>query len=72
VDELRDELKNLHHLKETVSGVTSLFDSLRLLHADLKISGDSHAPFNESGLELIEQAIVKKEDMLRKVRELHE
>jgi pyruvate,orthophosphate dikinase len=72
MDELREELQHLHHLKETVNGVTNLFGTLRLLHADLKISGESHSPFNESGLELIEQAIVKKENMLHKVRELHE
>ena len=72
MDELREELQHLHHLKETVNGVTNLFGSLRLLHADLKIPGESNSPFNESGLELIEQAIVKKENMLHKVRELHE
>lgn len=71
-DVLRDELSNLVHLKETVSGVNNLFSSLRLLHADLKIAENAAHPFNASGAELVGQAIQKKEQMLRKVKELHE
>lgn len=69
---LREELEHLHHLKETVSGVTNLFGSLRLLNQDPAIATASPAPFNAQGVELIGQAISKKEHMLRKVRELHE
>lgn len=71
-DVLRDELSNLVHFKETVSGVNNLFSSLRLLNADLKIAENASQPFNASGAELVDQAIQKKEQMLRKVRELHE
>lgn len=71
-DVLRDELTNLRHLKETVSGVTNLFSSLRLLNADLNIPEKSPAPFTLSGAELVESAILKKEQMLKKVKELHE
>src|SRR5690606_21600647 len=71
-DVLRDELEHLKHLKETVSGVSNLFNSLRLLKADLSIINQSHAPFTNDGVELVEQAIQKKSQMLRKVRELHE
>lgn len=71
-DVLRDELRHLRHLKETASGVGNLFNSLRLLNADPNIAANSVAPFNEKGLELIDQAIAKKEQMLRKVRELFE
>jgi pyruvate, orthophosphate dikinase len=71
-DVLRDELTNLRHLKETVSGVTNLFSSLRLLNADLNIPEKSASPFTLSGAELVEAAILKKEQMLKKVRELHE
>lgn len=71
-DVLRDELDHLVHLKETVSGVNNLFSSLRLLHADLKIAEHATHPFNASGAELVDQAIQKKEQMLRKVKELHE
>jgi pyruvate, orthophosphate dikinase len=71
-DVLRDELQHLYHLKDTVSGVANLFGSLRLLNADLKMAEQSPAPFNTMGVELINQAIQKKEQMLKKVRELHE
>lgn len=71
-DVLRDELQHLYHLKDTVSGVANLFGSLRLLNADVKMAEQSPAPFNTMGVELINQAIEKKEQMLKKVRELHE
>lgn len=69
---LRDEISNLRHLKETAGGVSNLFNSLRLLNADPELSKASAYPFTEKGLELIDQAIAKKEQMLRKVHELHE
>jgi len=71
-DVLRDEIEHLKHLKTTVSGVNNLFSSLRLLNADVAIADKSTAPFNGKGEELIEQAIEKKEKMLKKVHELHE
>ena len=71
-DVLRDELQHLYHLKDTVSGVTNLFSSLRLLNADVNIASVSPAPFNMMGVELVGKAIEKKEQMLKKVRELHE
>lgn len=71
-DVLRDELQHLHHLKDTVSGVANLFGSLRLLNADVQMATLSQAPFNASGVELVEKAIEKKQQMLKKVRELHE
>lgn len=69
---LRDELQHLLHLQDTVSGVTNLFGTLRLIKADTEIAERSNAPFNAAGVELIGQAIEKKEHMLKKVRELHE
>ncbi len=69
---LRDELEHLSHLKDTVSGVANLFGSLRLLNADINMAAKSPAPFNTMGVELVGQAIQKKEQMLKKVRELHE
>jgi pyruvate,orthophosphate dikinase len=72
-DELREELVHLRHLKETASGVNNLFNSLRLLHA-YEENGNSKTslPFNDKGVELIDQAIVKKEQMLKKVHDLYE
>ena len=70
-DELKEELAHLHHLKDTASGVNDLFNTLRLLHA-YDESSKAVIPFNEKGIELIDQAIVKKELMLKKVRDLYE
>ncbi len=70
-DELREELQHLRHLKETAVGVTNLYNSLRLLHAESETI-QTALPFNDKGAELIEQAITKKELMRKKVRELHE
>lgn len=69
---LRDELEHLRHLRETVSGVSNLFGSLRLLNADPAMATASPMPFNSDGVELVNKAIAKKEQMLRKVKELHE
>lgn len=71
-DVLRDEIQHLRHLKETVSGVSNLFSSLRLLNADISMANRSLDPFTPDGVELVDQAIQKKEKMMRKVRELHE
>ena len=70
-DELREELIHLRHLKDTASGVNNLFSSLRLLHA-YDENAITALPFNEKGVELIDQAIVKKEQMLKKVHDLYE
>jgi len=71
-DVLREEIINLHHLKETAGGVSNLFNSLRLLNADHELAKTSAYPFTDKGLELIDQAIAKKEQMLKKVHELFE
>jgi pyruvate,orthophosphate dikinase len=72
VDELREELAQLQHLKTTAAGVGRLYASFRLLHAEDFLGQQPHLPFDEKGVELIDQAIIKKEMMLKKVRELHE
>ncbi len=69
---LRDELTHLRHLKETAYGVTHLLSSVHLLHANESELQKNALPFNANGIELIEKAIIKKEQMLSKVRELHE
>lgn len=70
-EELKDELQHLHHLKETASGMNNLLSSLRLLHAE-ELETKNILPFNGKGVELIEQAINKKESILKKAHELHE
>jgi pyruvate,orthophosphate dikinase len=69
---LKDEVERLRHLKTTLSGLTDLYGSLRLINADVKMAEKSPSPFNLNGVELVEQAISKKELMLKKVKELHE
>ncbi|MFM9951017.1 MAG: pyruvate, phosphate dikinase [Saprospiraceae bacterium] len=71
-DELRDELEHLQQLRTTVLGVNNLFSSLRLLEANPEIAAASPIPFNMEGSELVNQAILKKERMLKKVKELYE
>lgn len=70
-EELKEELQHLHHLKETASGVSNLISSLRLLHVD-NLEMKNMVPFNGRGVELIEMAISKKENILKKAHELHE
>jgi pyruvate,orthophosphate dikinase len=70
-DELKDELQHLRHLRETANGVSNLVSSLRLLHAE-NLDVKNIIPFNGKGVELIEQAINKKESILKKAHELHE
>ncbi len=70
-DELKEELIHLRHLKDTASGVNNLFNSLRLLHA-YDENAKAKLPFNEKGVELIDQAIMKKEQMLKKSHDLYE
>lgn len=71
-DVLRDEIVQLKHLKETASGVQDLFGSLHLIHAEKELESKRPFPFDAEGVEKIELAITRKEQMLRKVHELHE
>ncbi|HET9055394.1 MAG TPA: pyruvate, phosphate dikinase [Chitinophagaceae bacterium] len=71
-EELREELQHLRHLRDTATGVNNLYNSLRLLHAEAELGNLNTLPFNDKGVELIDQAIVKKEQMMKKVRELYE
>ncbi|MEP7127338.1 MAG: pyruvate, phosphate dikinase [Chitinophagales bacterium] len=71
-DVIKDELEHLRNLRGTVSGVTDLFSSLRLINADLTLANRAAEPFTLAGVELIEKAIEKKVQMHKKVRELHE
>lgn len=70
-DELREELQHLRALKETAYGVTNLMSAMKLMQVNPE---DTLAglPFNDAGVELIDQAILKKEQMQKKVHELHE
>jgi len=70
--QLEAELARLKQLRNTVEGVGDLMGALQLLPGAETKSFIPTTPFNESGIELIDEAITKKELMLLKVRELYE
>ena len=70
--QLERELDRLKQLRNTVEGVGDLMGALQLLPGEAAKSVIPPMPFNENGVELIDEAIAKKELMLLKVRELFE
>ena len=70
--QLETELERLKHLRDTVNGVGDLMGALQLLPGGSAKAVTPPAPFNDNGIELIDEAIAKKELMLLKVRELFE
>ncbi|MDT8283036.1 MAG: pyruvate, phosphate dikinase, partial [Gammaproteobacteria bacterium] len=69
--QLEQEIEHLKCLKDTVSGVNDLMNTMWLL----KRKADAEElpqPFAPGGQELVESAIAKKQQMLLKVRELFE
>lgn len=70
-DELREELQHLRALKETAYGVTNLLSAMKIMQVNPE-DALAGLPFNDKGVELIDQAILKKEQMQKKVHDLHE
>jgi pyruvate,orthophosphate dikinase len=70
--DLVGEIEHLRHLKTTVDGVNNLYSSLRLLEANEELEHTYPSPFDQKGADLIQKAILKKERMLKKIKELHE
>jgi pyruvate,orthophosphate dikinase len=70
--QLETELDRLKQLRNTVEGVGDLMGALQLLPGGAAKSVTPPSPFDENGVELIDEAIAKKELMLLKVRELFE
>ncbi len=71
-EELRAEIEHLQHLKATIEGVNNLYNSLRLLQAEDELRKQYPEPFDQHGADLVDKALLKKERMLRKIKELHE
>jgi pyruvate,orthophosphate dikinase len=69
--QLEQEIEHLKCLRDTVSGVNDLMNTMHLLKrkADAK---ELPKPFAPGGRELVDSAIAKKQQMLIKVRELFE
>ena len=70
--QLEIELNRLKHLRDTVEGVGDLMGALQLLPHGTDLPLRPPSPFDTNGVELIDEAIAKKELMLLKVRELFE
>ncbi|HEW98167.1 MAG: pyruvate, phosphate dikinase [Candidatus Parabeggiatoa sp. nov. 3] len=71
--QLTDELENLRQLRGTIQGVANVLNTLRVSQANPNdLPTPLPAPFDEMGEERINEIINKKEQMLRKVRELYE
>jgi pyruvate,orthophosphate dikinase len=71
--QLTEELDYLRQLRGTVKGVSILLNTLRFSHfAPKNASTPLPPPFDEMGEEMVNETIAKKEQMLRKVRELYE
>jgi pyruvate,orthophosphate dikinase len=70
--QLERELTELHRLGETTRGMAVLAGALGLLHTPDQIRHDIDSMRRLVDPALVEEAIAKKETMLRKVRALHE
>lgn len=69
--QLDEQLEHLRQLRGTMRGLTDLAGSMRMLKLG-DTSTKMPPPFDETGEELVNGAISKKEQMLRKVKELYE
>lgn len=70
--QLLDELEKLYDLRRTVSGLDDFWQTMQYVNnADID-NTTLLAPFNQQGAAIVEQAIEKKQQMLRKARELFE
>jgi len=67
--QLVDELQRLQHLKDTVQGMNILSDAVDLMYRDASLHP---AVQRLADPRLVDEAIQKKEAMLKKVRALHE
>jgi pyruvate,orthophosphate dikinase len=71
--QLQDDLEKLHHLSKSVRGMEVLANTLTLLHeAGEATRAEADSMRHLVDAHLVEEAIAKKETMLRKVRALYE
>ncbi|MFC1630380.1 MAG: pyruvate, phosphate dikinase [Arenicellales bacterium] len=71
-NQLTDELKYLKRLKQTVQGMNVLAGTMSLLVDPNKASSEAESIRHIVDAHLVEEAIAKKETMLKKVRVLYE
>lgn len=71
--QLTEEIDSLKQVLNTVNGMEHLLSTMRLMPQNIHNQAFSMpAPFNQMSVEMVTGIISKKEQMLRKVRELHE
>jgi pyruvate,orthophosphate dikinase len=70
--QLEREINELHRLAETTRGMAVLSGAMGLLHASDKVRQELDSMRRLVDPAMVEDAIAKKETMLRKVRALHE
>ncbi len=70
--QLQDELENLRHLRDSARGMETLANSMSLLHQSGEAREQADNMRRLVDTHLVEEAIAKKEVMLRKVRALYE
>ncbi len=71
-NQLVRELEQLKQLKQTVAGMDVLAGTMSLLSAHLVTDGGAESIHPLADAHLVEEAIIKKESMLKKVRALYE
>ena len=69
--QLNDELENLRQLRGTIQGVANVLNTIHVTQPSTN-APQLPPPFDEMGEERITEIIARKEQMLRKVRELYE
>ncbi len=70
-NELVEQIEHLRHLQTTVQGMNNLVSTLRLM-SDVEVPANLPSPFDAGGDDLVKHGLMKREQMLRKVRELYE
>ena len=70
--QLMDDLENLSHLRRSVSGMDILAGTMALLHSPEEARKEAAEMRGYIELHVVEEAIAKKEAMLKKVRVLYE
>jgi pyruvate,orthophosphate dikinase len=70
--QLQDDLEHLRHLQRSARGMEVLAASMMLLHEPQQATREAADMRHQIDVQLVEEAIEKKETMLRKVRALYE
>jgi len=70
--QLLSELEKLQDLRRTVNGLGDFLHTMQYVNNPVVDNAHLPAPFNQQGVAIVDQAMEKKQHMLRKARELFE